>query len=193
MTESTQVQPAKPAAPAPTQVQPAKPAPPAPTQAAPVTPAPADFFDQVQAIYDSIAQRAFEIFQGNGGMSGRDWDNWFQAEAEKLHPVHIDVVDAGDSLKVRAEVPGFAAGDLNVTVEPDCLTITGKREAKQEKENEGKVVYSERCADEILRVIDLPADVDPAKVTATLKDGVLELAMPKAAPPKQIKVEPKVA
>jgi HSP20 family protein len=165
-------------------------------QAAPVTPAPTNLVDQmqdIQDIYDSIARRAFEIFEGKGSIFGQDWDDWFQAEAEKLHPVHIDVVDAGDSLKVRAEVPGFAAEDLNVTVEPDCLTITGKREAKQEKENEGKVVYSERCADEILRVIDLPADVDPAKVTATLKDGVLELAMPKTAPPKTIKVEPKAA
>ena len=162
-------------------------------QAVPVTPAPTNLVDQMQAIYDSIARRAFEIFEGHGSISGRDWDDWFRAEAEKLHPVHIDVVDAGDSLKVRAEVPGFAAEDLNVTVEPDSLTIAGKREAKQEKEKEGKVVYSERCADEILRIIDLPADVDPAKVTATLKDGVLELAMPKAAPPKKIKIEPKAA
>jgi HSP20 family protein len=161
--------------------------------AAPVAPAPTNPVDQMQALYDSIARRAFQIFEGKGSILGRDWDDWFQAEAEKLHPVHIEVVDAGDSLKVRAEVPGFAVEDLSVTVETDCLTITGKREAKQERENEGKVVYSERCADEILRVVDLPAGVDPAKVTATLKDGVLELAMPKAAPPKQIKVEPKLA
>jgi HSP20 family protein len=181
MTPSTAVQPKQQAAPV------------APKQAAPVTPAPTNLVDQMQAIYDSIARRAFEIFNDNGSNDGHDLDDWLQAEAEKLHPVHIDVVDAGDSLKVRAEVPGFAAEDLNVTVEPDCLTIAGKREAKQEKENEGKVVYSERCADEILRVIDLPTNVDTTKVTATLKDGVLELDMPKAAPPKAIKVEPKAA
>jgi HSP20 family protein len=94
---------------------------------------------------------------------------------------------------VRAEVPGFTTNDLEVSVEPECLTITGKRETKEEREKEGKVVYSERCADEILRVIDLPAAVDPTKVTATLKDGVLDLEMPKAAPAKKIKVEPKTA
>ena len=94
---------------------------------------------------------------------------------------------------MRAEVPGFTTNDLEVSVEPECLTITGKRETKEEREKEGKVVYSERCADEILRVIDLPAAVDPTKVTATLKDGVLDLEMPKAAPAKKIKVEPKTA
>ena len=90
-------------------------------------------------------------------------------------------------------MPGFTTKDLQVSVEPDYLTITGKRETKEEREKEGKVVYSERCADEILRVINLPAAVDPAKVTATLKDGVLEMEMPKAVPPKKIKIEPKAA
>jgi HSP20 family molecular chaperone IbpA len=152
-----------------------------------------DLFNQMTNIYNSIARRAFEIFEGKGSIAGRDWDDWFQAEAEQLHPVHIDVVDAGESLKVRAEVPGFTTKDLQVSVEPDYLTITGKRETKEEREKEGKVVYSERCADEILRVINLPAAVDPAKVTATLKDGVLEMEMPKAVPPKKIKIEPKAA
>jgi HSP20 family protein len=168
-------------------------APLAPKPAAAVAPAPTNPVDQMQALYNSIARRAFQIFEGKGGIFGRDWDDWFQAEAEVLHPVHIDVVDAGESLKVRAEVPGFTIQDLDVSVEPERLTITGKRETKEEHEQKGKVVYCERCADEILRVIDLPAAVDAAKVTATLKDGVLHLEMPKAAPAKKIKIEPKAA
>lgn len=152
-----------------------------------------DLFDRVQELYDSVAHRAFEIFEGNGRLFGRDLENWFQAESELFHPVHIEVSDAGDSLSVRAEVPGFTTKDLEVSVEPERLTITGKRETKEERKKGGKIVHSERCADEILRVIDLPAAVDAAKVTATLKDGVLDLEMPKAAPAKKIKVEPKTA
>jgi HSP20 family protein len=150
--------------------------------------------DRLTEIYNCIARRAFEIFEDNGSIFGSDMENWLQAESELLHPVHIDIMDAGESLNVRAEVPGFTTKDLEVSVEPECLTITGKRETKkEEREKEGKPVYSECCADEILRVIDLPVAVDTAKVTATLKDGVLELEMPKAAPPKKIKVEPKAA
>jgi len=174
------------------QAKEALPLPPKETTA--VKPAPQDdLYDRMTGLYDSIARRAFQIFEGKGSIFGRDWDDWFQAEAELLHPVHIDVVDAGDSLKVRAEVPGFTTENLNVSVEPQCLTISGKREIKEDHQKEGKVVYSERCADEILRVIDLPAAVDTTKVTATLKDGVLHLEMPKAAPAKKIKVEPKAA
>lgn len=149
--------------------------------------------DPITEIYNTIARRAFEIFQDGGSIFGNDMANWLQAESELLHPVHIDITDAGDSLNVRAEVPGFTSKDLEVSVEPECLTITGKREMKKEDQKEGKTVYSECSADEILRIIDLPAPVDTAKVTATLKDGVLELAMPTAAPPKKIKVEPKAA
>jgi len=152
-----------------------------------------DLFDRVNELYDSIARRAFEMFEGNGRIFGRDLEDWFRAESEVLHPVHIEVSDAGDSLSVRAEVPGFTTKDLEVSVEPERLTITGKRETKEQGKKEGKIVQSERCADEILRVIDLPAAVDTSKVTATLKGGVLELEMPKAAPARKIRIETKAA
>jgi len=149
--------------------------------------------DPIAEIYNTIARRAFEIFQDNGSVFGNDLENWLQAESEVLHPAHVNIVDEGDSLDVRAEVPGFTTNDLEVSVEPECLTITGKRETKQEREKDEKPVCSECYADEILRVIDLPVPVDTAKVTATLKDGVLELQMPKAAPPKKVTVQAKTA
>ena len=56
-----------------------------------------------------------------------------------------------------------------------------------------KTAYKERCSDQILRVIDLPVDVEAAKAAATLQDGVLELKMPKAAPAKKIAIASKRA
>ncbi|HUY13667.1 MAG TPA: Hsp20/alpha crystallin family protein, partial [Terriglobia bacterium] len=81
---------------------------------------------------------------------------------------------------------------LQISVEPQRLTITGKRETKEEKKAE-KTIYQERCSDELMRVIDLPAAVDPDKVKATLENGILALEMPKAAPAKQVTIQPKVA
>ena len=153
---------------------------------------PLDLFNRMQQLSDSIARRAFEIFEGNGRIFGRDLDDWFHAESELLHPIHVDVAESDEGLTVHAEVPGFTAKELEVSVEPRRLTIAGKRETKEERK-EQKTIYTERCSDEILRVIDLPADVDTTKVAATLKDGVLELQMPKAAPARKILVEPKVA
>ncbi len=151
-----------------------------------------DLFERMNKTYDSITRRAFEIFESNGKFFGRDLDDWFKAESELLHPIHVEVRESDQALTVRAEVPGFDAKEIEVSVEPRRLTITGKRETKEERKTE-KTIYSERCANQILRVIDLPAEVDTAKVTATLKDGILELGMPKAAPAKKVKIEPKAA
>jgi HSP20 family protein len=149
-------------------------------------------FDRMQTIYDSIARRAFDLFESNGRIFGHDLEDWFKAEKEVLHPAHISISETEGQLQVKAEVPGFSAKELEVSVEPRRLTITGKRETKEERK-EGKTVYSEYCANQILRVVDLPAAVDTAKVTATLKDGVLEFAMPKAEAAKKVRIETKAA
>lgn len=151
-----------------------------------------DFVERANAILDEISRRAYEIFECNGRTCGRDVENWFQAERELLHPVHIHLAEAGDALEIKAEVPGFTEKELSINVAPRCLTITGKRETRKE-ENEGKTIYSETCADEILRVIDLPAEVDAEKATATLKHGMLELSLPKATKAKGVRMEPKAA
>jgi HSP20 family molecular chaperone IbpA len=141
-------------------------------------------------LYDRIARRAFEIFDGDGRHHGHDLANWFQAEAEFLHPIHIEVSESPEALHMRAEVPGFKAEQLKVNVEPRRVTITGERESKEESKTE-KTIYSETCSDQILRVVDLSTAVDAEKAKATLKDGMLALDMPKAAPAKTVKVEPK--
>ncbi len=151
-----------------------------------------DLFDRMQGIYDSIARRAFEMFESRGHADGYDLDDWLSAESELLHLVHLDLAESDDALTIHAEVPGFSLNELEVSVEPRRLTISGKRQGKEERKA-GKTLYAERCSDQILRVLNLPADVDPAKTTATLKDGVLELVMPKAARAKKVRVEPKLA
>ena len=149
-------------------------------------------FEHMHEMYDSIARRAFELFEGKGKIFGRDLEDWFRAESELLHPVHITIRESEQGLKVQAEVPGFSAKELEVSVEPRRLTISGQRETNEEHP-EGKTIYAERCADKILRVINLPAEVDPAKVTATLKDGILDFTLPKAVPAKKVRVKLKAA
>jgi HSP20 family protein len=151
-----------------------------------------DVFDRIPQIYDSIARRAFEIFDNNGRWLGHDLEDWFRAESELLHPVHLEMAESEDNLTVRAEVPGFSTKELEISVEPRKLTILGKHEA-QEESKKGKTIYSERCAREILRVVDLPAEVDGLKVSAILKDGVLNIELPKAAHAKTVRIEPRAS
>ena len=84
-----------------------------------------DIFDQIQQTYDSIARRAFEIFNNNGRWSGHELDDWFRAESELLHPVHLEITESDESLTVQAEVPGFSTKELQINVEPQKLMISG--------------------------------------------------------------------
>ena len=149
-----------------------------------------DSFARTQQLYDSIARRAFDIFEDNGRWFGNDLADWFQAESEILHPVHLEIAEADDALTVKAEVPGFTAQELNIQVEGNRLTISGKHESKEES-TKGKTIYSERCAKEVFRSVALPSDVEGTKVTASLKDGVLTIELPKAAHAKSVKIEAK--
>ncbi len=149
-------------------------------------------FDRLQQSYDSIARRAFDIFERNGRWFGHELDDWLRAESEFLQPVHLDVTETDEALTIRAEVPGFATNELDITVEPRRLTIAGKHESKEET-TKGKTIYSERSAKEILRSFELPSEVDGPKATATLKDGILNIELPKAAHAKTVRVEAKAA
>ncbi len=123
-------------------------------------------FDHMQQVFKAIEKRAFEIFNNNGSWFGHELSDWLQAESEILHPVHLEIAETEQALSVRAEVPGFTAKELDIHVEGNRLTIAGKHESKEESKK-GKTIYSERCASEILRSVDLPSDVDGSKVNAT--------------------------
>ena len=90
-----------------------------------------DLLDRVQDVSNSIARRAFEMFEDRGRAFGHDLEDWLRAESEFLHPIHLDIAESDDAVTVRAEVPGFSAKELDVGVEPHRLTISGKREAKK--------------------------------------------------------------
>ena len=148
-----------------------------------------EMFREMMEMTDRIAKRAYEMFAGRGFMNGHDLEDWFAAEREFLKPVHLELKDAKDELIVRAEVPGFEAKDLTIEVEGMNLIIRGKRETtKEEKEKEGKTVYTERKAEEIYRLVPLPVMVMPETARAEINNGVLELTLPKAAKPRNIKV-----
>lgn len=148
-----------------------------------------DLLEQFDEVYGSIARRAFEFFNGNGQGAGHELDNWLRAESELLHPVYLEMTESDGDLTVLAEVPGFDAKDLEIKVEPRRISIAGRREIKEEKNR--RKIRSEWRADQILRAVDLPTDVDTTKVNATLKDGILVIDLPKAAHAKATRIAPR--
>lgn len=106
----------------------------------------------------------------------------------KMPPV--DVYEEGGSLVVKAELPGMKKEEIEVHVTGSELTISGKKEKEERVERKDYRRY-ERAAGMVSRTVALPEEVEVEKMTASYKDGVLEIRAPKigGAAPKGRKVE----
>jgi HSP20 family protein len=147
-------------------------------------------FEQMKEFSHSVARRAYGYFEARGREFGHDLEDWFRAESELMRRVPVEVKDADGRITVRAEVPGFAADEIKISVEPQRLVISGKSE-KTTEENKKQTLLSEFRSNQFCRELMLPAEVEPDKTAAVLKDGVLELAFAKAPESKPVAVEVK--
>ncbi len=148
-----------------------------------------NFVNELEALSNETARRAFSFFQQRGRGHGWDLDDWLRAEAEILRPVPIEMSESDESYTIRAEVPGFDAKNLSVQADSNAVYIRGRNEQKKEEKQSGEVKYSELSATELYRRIALPSSINPEKIMARLASGVLEITVPKAAPPKTIEVK----
>lgn len=140
--------------------------------------------DRARELYETIARRAYEFFDGRDPEDGFALEDWVKAERELLRPVPLEIKESDDQFTIRAEVPGFTEKDIHVSLKPRHLVISGKVEESSE-EKSGDTFYTSRRSNEILHGLDLPAEIDPAKASATFKDGILDIQLPKT-----IKAEP---
>jgi HSP20 family protein len=118
--------------------------------------------------YGELAElrgRLDRMFEDWGAFSGREW-----------MPA-IDVERADGDLIMRADVPGFKPEEINIEVEDEMLTISGKHE--EEKEEKSKhYLRHERRYGSFSRSIALPGGVDASRISAQTHDGVLEVKVP---------------
>jgi HSP20 family protein len=93
----------------------------------------------------------------------------------------VDLIDNGDSFTVNAELPGFTKDQVDVQINKDGLAI--RAECKEDKEDKRKnYLHRERAYSSLQRFIAFPEEVNPAKVEGSMKEGVLELKVPKKEP-----------
>jgi HSP20 family protein len=100
----------------------------------------------------------------------------------------LQVEDAEKEVVVRADAPGFEAGDFDIQISGNLLTLRAEQK-KEEKEKESGSYYAER---RLQRSVTLPAGVDPEKVEARYRNGVLELKLPKTPEAQAKRIEVKV-
>lgn len=90
----------------------------------------------------------------------------------------MDISETKESLVVRLEVSGMDQNDIRISLQENLLTITGER--RQEKgEKDERYHHMERSYGIFTRGVRLPVAVDGSKVTATFKNGLLTVTLPK--------------
>jgi len=100
----------------------------------------------------------------------------------------VDIYETPDALHLWADMPGVDEQSLNVHLDNGVLTIEGQVDVKEYEELQP--VYTEYNVGNYVRRFTLSSDVDSERITARMRNGVLELDIPKAerAKPRRISV-----
>lgn len=132
------------------------------------------------------------------------WDPWSELDQlqrdvsdlfnRRLQPARgvrpaMDAVRTEKGTVVRLDVPGFGIDDVQVSVHDGVLTVSGARSSESETE-EGNWIRRERSSSNFERSLMLPKGVDVEAITATVRNGVLEVTVPHPAEqqPRRINV-----
>ena len=111
-------------------------------------------------------------------MSGQfDQMGGFDRSAMGARPFDVDVSEHDDEVVVTADLPGFERDDIGVSVSGRTLTIRADRESTTE--TDGEYVRHERRNESVRRSISLPEDVAEDEASASYKNGVLTVSLPK--------------
>jgi HSP20 family protein len=101
----------------------------------------------------------------------------------------INVGGTDENVTVYLFAPGIDPKQLDISIQQNMLTVSGRREAQAQPE--ATYYRRERFNGEFRRVISLPEDVDPDKVEATYRDGIVQISVRRreATRPRQIQVQ----
>ena len=130
------------------------------------------FSRKLQRLSEAIAHRAYELFERDGRRDGHDLQNWYRAESQFLQSVPLEIVETDHSITVRAYIRGFTDKQVELRVGSHRLVISSK---KQLFDHKSRDVHPT----EICRSLDVLAEIEPSKVTASFIEGGIEITLPK--------------
>jgi HSP20 family protein len=126
----------------------------------------------------------------------RLWDSFFEGGLRKRTEgvaewlPSLDIAETKNELVVKCEVPGMDPKDIDISLSDGMLTIKGeKKQEKEEKEADYHVI--ERSYGAFTRSVQLPKEVQHDKISASYKNGILKITLPKSeeAKKKEIKIK----
>lgn len=139
-------------------------------------------------MFNNMLTEIERFWESPFGMIGRALPRTIRGEMTRFEWIpRLDVLREGNELVVDIDLPGMKKEEIDLEVEEDALIVSGER--KHEKKIEEKDYWRcERATGDFYRRIPLGFEVDPKKVKATFRNGVLELRLPV---PEKALAEPK--
>lgn len=129
-------------------------------------------FEQMERFFDRMSRQFEEATEG--------WDmEPFEGLTVGAGPMAADVVEQDEEYVVTVDLPGFEREDVDLSVTDDTLHVTARREEAEDEEDE-TYIRKERRHRTVDRRLSLPAPIDRESVSATMKNGVLTVTLPKA-------------
>lgn len=137
-------------------------------------------FAEFDKLADQIRMEAFNLFGHRGAGDGHALEDWLEAEHKFCWPA-AELSESNDQFSVKIAVAGFEPKEITVTATPREIMVKASHEHKASGgDGEEKLRWSEFRSNDVLRRVELPADVDVDEISASLKNGLLEITAAKA-------------
>ncbi len=139
-------------------------------------------FDELDELFDRMSRTFEEAAQSWGAAGEADVPGVGGLEAFVGTGTTLDLADHDEEFVVTVDVPGYDSEDVDVRLSGDTLHVEGSREGGADEGEEGRYIRRERRSESFSRSLRLPEPVDPDGVSASLRNGVLTITLPKERP-----------
>jgi HSP20 family protein len=134
---------------------------------------PYDLWTDMDQLFDQFRTNFTDLF----------WrpEQSFLSTVDDLRTPMMDVADLGDKYEMKVEMPGIPKDSITIDVSPTSIEISAKYETGDEEKNKNWL-RRERSCSSFYRSIEFPDEIKTDTVEAELKDGVLNVSLPKVEP-----------
>jgi HSP20 family protein len=144
--------------------------------------------DEIEAMQRRIADRAQKIFRERGGALGHAIDDWLKAERETLWRPALEVRRTKDAFVVEAAAAGLDPKQFDVRVTPTELLLAADVH-HSDREQDGETVLCEFVNGPLFRNYRFPEPIDPSRVVAEYRNGLLRVTAPLAHPATKVEIQ----
>ncbi len=148
--------------------------------------------------WELINTHPFKDIEGARSETDKLWDTFYWGRPQKRGPREeadwlpaVDVIETKSEIIVKVEMAGMDAGDIDISLSEGTLVIKGERKREKE-EKEENYHFIERSYGTFTRSVRLPKEVKRDKISASYKNGVLKVVLPKSEDAKKREVKIKI-